>query len=96
MARYEVHDTGEGITAMPARVIQRAVDQRLSTLRGVRKVRTTVAGREARVAVVPEHEHDVDDLRDRINVALGLDFWIDLGMADITYSVKIEKSGRRI
>jgi hypothetical protein len=95
MAKYEVHDTGDGTTIIPAKAIQRAVDQRVSTVRGVRTVKTTVAGHEARVAVVPERDQDGDALRDRINDALGLDFWIDLGMADMTYAVKIEGRGRR-
>jgi len=90
MAGYEVHDFDDGSTVMPAKVIERAIERRLSPIPGVRKVRTTVAGGEAKVKVVARQGEPADELHDLVDDALGLDFWIDLGMADMTYTVIIE------
>ena len=90
MARYEVHDDDQGTTSMPAKAVKRAIERRLSELGGIRKVRTTLASGEAQVRVVAADGEHADELRERIEAALDYDFWIDLGLADLTYTIVIE------
>ncbi|MDH3500316.1 MAG: hypothetical protein OEM97_09360 [Acidimicrobiia bacterium] len=90
MARRDENDFDEAPHAAPPKVIERAIERRLSPIPGVRKVRTKVAGGEAKVKVVARQGEHADELHDLVDDALGLDFWIDLGMPDMTYSVIIE------
>ena len=95
MARYDVHSSDTGGTSIPPKVIEHAVRARLRAIDGVQKVKIDFAGLDAQIIVLAEREVDRDGLHRRIEDALGLEFWINLGMADMGYELSIEASQRR-
>jgi Family of unknown function (DUF6286) len=91
---HEVHHDADGTTRIRGRAVINTVRQTLEQLDGVTSADARWTGKVLRVEVRVDDDANLQTVETRVRDALGLPFWIDLGLADAEMNLVILHNAR--